>query len=124
MLSGDCGGTAELWPKVTSENATSRMGIDIEQLIHFRVDETGDHLGRKTQCGRNREQVREQRAVVPAEMAVGAALILPGVAPVCAGADDGHWRMRNRGLSTGGIDQVRRKSPARNRRKPNSAAAK
>src|ERR1700687_2319062 len=38
-------------------------------------------------------------------MAVGACLILPGIAPVGAGADDGQGRVSDAGFAAGGLDQ-------------------
>lgn len=65
------------------------QGIDIEQAVHCIVDETAYYFCRQTQGSGDRQQIGEQSAVIPAEMAVGAVLIFPGVAPVSGGAHDG-----------------------------------
>ena len=64
------------------------LRIDIEQAIHCVVNEAAHHFGSQAQRGADGQQVGEQGAIVPAEVAVGAVLILPCIAPVGAGADD------------------------------------
>ena len=81
------------------------LSIDIEQGIDRVVHKTAHHFGRQTQRRGDGQQVGEQGAVVPAEMAVGAVLILPGVAPVRASADDGQRSLGDCGFGGGGLDQ-------------------
>ncbi len=80
-------------------------GIDIQKAIDAGVHEAANHAGWQTQASGDGEQVGEQRAVVPAEMAVGAGLILPSVAPVGAGANDGERGMGDGGFATGRFQQ-------------------
>ena len=80
-------------------------GIHIQKSIDAAVEETAHHPGWQSQRGGDGQQVREQRAVVPAEMSIGAGLILPGVAPVSASANDGEWRMGDGGFAAGGFDE-------------------
>src|SRR5258708_17796638 len=63
------------------------LGIDIQQMIHVGVDEAAYDLGRQTQGSGDGEKVGEHSPVVPAEVAVGARLILPRLAPVSACAN-------------------------------------
>jgi hypothetical protein len=42
--------------------------------------------------------IRQQGAIVPTEMAIGARLVLPGVAPIRSGADDRRGRVSDRGF--------------------------
>src|SRR5437899_418819 len=72
------------------------LGIYIEQAVYRRVHKTADYLGGQAQGGGDGQQVGQQRAVVPAEMAIGAGLIRPGIAPVGAGAADGDRRVDDR----------------------------
>ncbi len=92
------------------------LGIDIQQAVHVGVHEAAHDPGGQTQGGGDGEQVGEERPVVPAEMAVGAGLIFPGVAPVGAGANDGEWRVCDRRFPAGGFDEdapiVSRAQPA------------
>ena len=67
------------------------LWVDVKEPIYGVVYESADYFGQQAQRGANGQQVGEQSAVVPAEVAVGAVLILPGVAPVSGGADDGQW---------------------------------
>ena len=81
------------------------LRIDVEQAIHRLVNESAHYFGGQAEGGADGQQVGEQGAVVPAEVAVGAVLILPGVAPVGGGADDGQRGVGDGGLGGGGIDQ-------------------
>ena len=89
----------------TSEKATSRRGSTSSR--RFTVSSTKPHTtfaGKPKRRG-DSQQVGEQSAVIPAEMAVGAVLILPGVAPVGGGADDGQRGVRDGRLAGGSLDQ-------------------
>ena len=81
------------------------LGIDVEQAIHGVVYESADYLGGQAQRSADGQEVGQQGAVVPAEVAVGAVLILPGVAPVGGGADDCQRGVGDGGLGGRGIDQ-------------------
>src|SRR6266571_3272321 len=81
------------------------LGINVQQAIDFRVQEAAHHFGWQPQGGADSKQVREQSAVVPAEMAIGAGPIFPSVAPVDAGADDGKRRMRYGRFTAGGFEE-------------------
>src|SRR5258708_30814578 len=67
------------------------LGIDIQQMIYVGVDEAAYDLGRQTQGSGDGEKVGEHSPVVPAEVAVGARLILPGISPVSACAIHSEW---------------------------------
>jgi hypothetical protein len=57
------------------------LGIETDELIDASIDEAKEHLrGDSFRRGR-RQQVGENRPVVPVAMSIGARLILPGVAP-------------------------------------------
>ena len=81
------------------------LDIDIEQSVNGIIHKTADNFGRQPQRRADRQQVGEQRAVVPAEVAIGAVLIFPGVPPVCSSADDGQRGMGDGGLGGGSGDQ-------------------
>src|SRR5579863_6513273 len=81
------------------------LRIDIEQVVHRIVDKATHDLGGQPQCSGYGQQVREQGAVVPAKMAIGTVLILPGIAPIGASADDGRRSMNDSGFTTRGFDQ-------------------
>ena len=81
------------------------LGINIQKAIDASIDEAANHPGWQTQGGGDGQLVREESAVVPAEMAIAAGLILPGVAPVDAGANDGEWRVGDGGFAGGGFDE-------------------
>ena len=81
------------------------LRIYIEQTVHGTVCKATDYFGRQAQGSSDGEQVSQQGAIVPSEVAVGAVLILPGVTPVCGGADDGQWGVSDGRLVGRGIDQ-------------------
>src|ERR1700680_4800265 len=80
------------------------LRIDIEERIYLVVHKTAYYLGGQTLRGADGQEVGEERAVVPTEVAVGAVLILPGIAPVSTGADDGERCVCAGGLVGGGLD--------------------
>src|SRR5258708_10071670 len=82
-----------------------RLGIDIQQMIHVGVDEAAYDRGRQTQGSGDGEKVGEHSPVVPAEVAVGARLILPGIAPVSACANDSEWCVCDSTFSACGFKQ-------------------
>ena len=100
-LCRECGGMAEGY----EGKSHLALRIDVEQAIHGVIDESANHFGREAQGRADRQKVAEKGAVVPAEVAVGAVLILPGVAPVGGGADDGQWGVSDGGLRGRGFDQ-------------------
>ena len=81
------------------------LGIYIQKAIDASVREAAYQPGWQTQGGGDGEQVREQSAVVPAEMAVAARLIFPSIAPVGAGANDSEWRVGDGGCAAGGFKE-------------------
>ena len=81
-------------------------GIEIEYAIHIGVHEPEHDLGRQPRSRRNGQHIRQQGAVVPTEMAIGARLILPGVPPVCSGADDRRGRVSHRGFHRRRLSQI------------------
>jgi hypothetical protein len=80
--------------------------IEIKQSVHFDVHESEHDLGGQPRSRRNGQHIRQQRAVVPTEMAIGARLILPGVPPVCSGADDRRGRVSHRRFHRRRLSQV------------------
>ena len=81
------------------------LGIYIQQAVYRGVHKPADYLGGQAQGGGDGQQVGQQSAVVPAKMAIGAGLILPGIAPVGGGADDGERRVSDGRFAAGGLDQ-------------------
>src|SRR4051812_42025199 len=81
------------------------LGIDVEHPIYFGVHKAAHDSGRKIERCAHGQQVGEQCAVVPAKVAVGACLILPGVTPVGSSADDDNWSVQDRRLGSGRFDQ-------------------
>ena len=81
------------------------LGIHVEQAIHGVVYESADYLGGQAERSADGQEIGQQGAVVPAEVAVGAVLILPGVAPVGGGADDCQRSVGDGRLGGRGIDQ-------------------
>src|ERR1700682_60836 len=81
------------------------LRIYIEQAIHGVVYESAYYFCRQAQRGADGQKVGEQGAVVPAEVAVGTVLILPGVAPVGGGADDGQRSVSDGWFGSRGFDQ-------------------
>src|SRR5205823_5108871 len=55
---------------------------------------------------RHGQQIREQRAVVPTEVAIGARLVLPGVPPVRSSADDRRGRVSHCEFHSRRLSQV------------------
>src|SRR6266852_7052094 len=100
-LPRECGGVAKSYKR----EGHFTLGIDVQQAIHAGVDEAAHDPGRQTEGGGNSEQVGEESAVVPAEMAVGAGLIFPGVAPAGAGANDGERGVGDGGFAAGGFEE-------------------
>src|SRR5438270_7574902 len=58
------------------------LSINIQQAVDGRVHKAAYNFRRKTQCSGDGQQAGEQGAVVPSEMAIGAVLIFPSIAPV------------------------------------------
>ncbi len=81
------------------------LRIEVEQAVHRVVDESANYLRGQSQRSANCQQVGEQRAIVPSEMAVGAVLILPCVAPVGGGADDGQRTVSDIEIIGSGVDE-------------------
>src|SRR4029077_15874979 len=81
------------------------LGVYIQQAVYRRVHKPAHYFGGQAQGGGDGQPVREPRGVVPAKMAIGAGLILPGIAPVGAGADDGEGRVSDGRFAAGGLDQ-------------------
>src|SRR3984893_14374600 len=81
------------------------VGIDIQQAVSRRVHKPAHYLDRQAQGGGDGQEVGEHSAVVPAKMAVGAGLILPGIAPVGASADDGERRVSDGRFTAGRLDE-------------------
>ncbi len=81
------------------------LGIYIKQAVDAGVHEPAHHPRGQSEGRGNSEHVGEQRAVVPAEMAVGPRLILPGVAPVSAGANYGERRVSDGRFTARGFHQ-------------------
>ena len=77
------------------------LGVEVEQAVQLVVDEAEHDARGQIDGGGCCEEVGEQRAVVPEAVAVGARLVLPGVAPERARASDddgggGHRRLARR----------------------------
>src|SRR5262249_15043224 len=72
--------------------------IEIQQPVHLIVYKSHDDSGRQVKRGGSCEQVSQQRTVVPAEMAICARPIFPGITPVDCRADQGSGGGRNRRL--------------------------
>src|SRR5205823_11030128 len=81
------------------------LSINIQQAVDGRVHKAAYNFRRKTQCSGDGQQAGEQGAVVPSEMAIGAVLIFPSIAPVGAGADDGQRRVSDGRFAAGGLGQ-------------------
>src|SRR5207244_2432793 len=77
------------------------LRINVQQAIDLRILEAANDLCRQSQGCRDREKIGQHSAVVPAEMAIGARLIFPSIAPVDAGAGDNYRRVSNGGLIRG-----------------------
>src|SRR5450432_2712000 len=84
------GGTVRSVPDRYEAQGNLVPGIEIEYAIHIGVHEPEHDLGGQSRSRRNSQHIRQQGAIVPTKMAIGACLILPGVPPVCSGANDGH----------------------------------
>src|SRR5215469_9304637 len=69
------------------------LGIEIKQAVHVGVYESEHNLGWQPRSYRNGQHIRQQRAVIPTEMAIGARLVLPGVSPVRSGAENSRGGM-------------------------------
>ena len=81
------------------------LSIDIQQAVHGSVHKSARYLGWQAEgCG-DGDEVGEQRAVVPAEVAIGAFLIFPGIAPVGTRADHGQRRVSDGRFVCRGFDQ-------------------
>ncbi len=81
------------------------LGIDVQQTIDAGVHEAAHHFGWQTEGGGDGEQVGEESAIVPPEMTVRAGLILPGIAPISAGANDDQRGVGDGGLAAGRFEQ-------------------
>ncbi len=81
-------------------------GIEIEHAIHIGIHEPKHDLGGQSRSRRNGRHIRQQGAIVPTKMAIGACLILPGVPPVRPGANDGHGRANHRRFQRRRLSQV------------------
>jgi len=81
------------------------LGIKVQQAVDFCVHEAAHHLRRQPQSSGDSQQVGEHRAVVPAEMAVGAGLIFPSIPPVNAGTGYDNRRVNNGVIARSSFDE-------------------
>src|SRR3989454_1651997 len=70
--------------------------IEAQQTVHLAVRESRQHARGEPEAAGDGEEVGEHRPGVPEEVAVGARLVLPGVAPVDPGEQDGRGAARER----------------------------
>jgi len=85
-------------------NLTPR--IEIQQAVHLGVHEPEHDLGRQPRSCRNGQQICQQGAAVPTEMAIGAGLVFPGVSPIRSRADDRSGRSCHRRFHRGRLRQI------------------
>ena len=81
------------------------FGVEAEQFINLRVDKPGQNLGRKIRGFGYRQKIGQDGAIIPAEVAIGAGAVFPGVAPVGAGANDDYRSVGDRWFAARGLDQ-------------------
>src|SRR6266511_2718749 len=70
--------------------------IEPQQTVDLAVHESRQHARGEPEAAGDGEEVSEHRPGVPEEVAVGARLVLPGVAPVDPGEQDGRGAARDR----------------------------
>src|SRR5213593_277197 len=68
--------------------------IEAQQTVRLAVHESRQHARSEPETAGDGEEVGEHRPGVPEEVAVGARLVLPGVAPVDPGEQDGRGAAR------------------------------
>jgi hypothetical protein len=78
--------------------------IDSEQGVHLRIDEPADDLSREFCCSRGGQKIGQDGAVVPAEVAIRAGAIFPGVPPICTRTNDDYRRVCHGRMAARGID--------------------
>src|SRR3989475_11700104 len=70
--------------------------VEPQQTVDLAVHESRQHARGELEAAGDGEEVGEHRPGVPEEVAVGARLVLPGVAPVDPGEQDGRGAARER----------------------------
>src|SRR5882724_1924024 len=96
-----------LWSIAKRDQCQCNLALSIypQETIDSLIDKSQDHFGRHRLRGRHGERVGNHGASVPETMPIGACLVLPGITPEGAGADDGERRRSHSRFTTSRLHQ-------------------